>query len=406
MQTYDAKSIDLSSDAMKITTGKDGDIQLIDLRGKDYNDTLWSSFLDQLTLDEMVILSTEGGFGTAAIERLGIVSTVDNDGPAALKTKGLGTEATTEALTAYPSEVVIASTWNYDLVYELGVIIGTQSLACGTTGWYAPGANTHRSPFAGRNFEYYSEDGYLSGTMAAAQVSGGASKGMFAYIKHFALNDQESYRNRDSIGGWTGHEDQVMLMTWADEQTIREIYLKPFELCVKNAETEIQYISDDKGTISSKTVKASTAVMSSFNYIGNQWAGGDSSLLMTVLRDEWGFKGTVVTDACFYGYMDYAQMIRNGGDIPLKTFMVSNVGETSNPALQENLRRAVHNISYTKVMSNAVNGIKPGSTIRYSMAPWQIIYIVVDIVGGLIIIVCLIAIIKRKRKKIGTVNEK
>jgi beta-glucosidase len=186
-------------------------------------------------------------------------------------------------------------------------------------------------------------------------------------------------------------------MTWADEQTIREIYLKPFELGVKKAGIDISYIKDDKGTWDTKAITGATGVMSAFNYIGNRWAGGDSSLLEKLLRDEWGFRGTVVTDACFYSYMDYPQMIRNGGDIPLRTIITPNLGDKSNPVLQHAMRRAAHNICYTKVNSNAVNGIKPNSTIHYGLAPWQLIYIILDIIGGIIILLLLIKIIRGRK---------
>jgi beta-glucosidase len=399
MQAYDGDAVDTSSDAEAITTNADNGIDLIELRGLDYDDPLWDDFLDQLTLDEMATLSTEGGFGTAAVERLGILATSDNDGPAALKTKGLGTDATSDALTGFPTEVVIASTWNTNLAYAYGQVVGNESLACGTNGWYAPGVNTHRSAFAGRNFEYYSEDGVLAGNIATAQISGVASKGCFAYMKHFAMNEQESYRNCDSTGAWSSDGAQVMLMTWADEQTIREIYLKPFELVVKNSSTELNYISDDEGTMSTKTVSGVSAVMSSFNYIGNTWAGGNSNLLTTILRDEWGFDGTVVTDACFYSYMDYNQLIRNGGSTVLKTFLVTELGDTSSSAnLQQNLRRAAHDLCYTKVNSNAYNNVKPGSKITYKMAPWQIMYIIIDVIGVIGIILCVVAIVRGNKK--------
>ena len=153
------------------------------------------------------------------------------------------------------------------------------------SGWYAPAINIHRSAFSGRNFEYYSEDPVISGKMAAEEVRGAQENGLYAYIKHFALNDQEEQR----LG---------LLCTWANEQTIRQTYLKPFEDAVK--------------------LGGATAVMSSFNYIGNEWAGGCSALLNDVLRGEWGFRGMVLTDYFGgYGYMDADKAIRNGNDIML-----------------------------------------------------------------------------------------
>ena len=184
---------------------------------------------------------------------------------------------------------------------EMGTAIGEEALAMNPTfsGWYGPAMNTHRSPFAGRNFEYYSEDGVLAGKIAANVVSGAADKGLYAYIKHFALNDQETFRTE-------------ALCTWADEQTIREIYLKPFEIVVKEAKTTIDYISDENGTHSQKEMNACTAVMSSFNRIGTTWAGGNKALMTDVLRGEWGFKGFASSDFNLYDYMNTDQGMRAG----------------------------------------------------------------------------------------------
>ncbi len=183
---------------------------------------------------------------------------------------------------------MIACTWNDEIAMEFGESIGKMADEMGVSGWYAPAMNIHRSAFAGRNFEYYSEDGLLSGKIAANAVVGAEKYGVYAYLKHFALNDQET--NRTS-----------MLCTWSNEQAIREIYLKPFEICVKEGKAK--------------------AVMSSFNYIGTRWAGGSEELCNTVLRDEWGFQGFVLTDYFgVYGYMNSDQGIRNGTDAMLVAY--------------------------------------------------------------------------------------
>ena len=184
----------------------------------------------------------------------------------------------------------MAQTWNADLIEQVGQAVGEEALASGYSGWYAPACDTHRSPFAGRNFEYFSEDPVLGGTICAAEIQGAASRGCYAYVKHFALNDQESYRIQH-------------VMTWATEQTMRECYLRQFEIAVKRPSVDMKYISDDQGTMSTKKMPGCTGVMSSFNYVGTEWAGGRKSLLTGLLRDEWGFRGAVITDFNLYGYM-------------------------------------------------------------------------------------------------------
>lgn len=383
MQEYVPKEHNDKND-QRPTTGADHDLPLINLRGLDYDDPQWETFLDQLTVDDMVRMVQQGGFSTASIPELGVPATLDNDGPAGLKIRGLGTELVSENLMSYPSEVVIASTWNKDLVREFGRIVGQEGLQAGLSGWYAPGLNIHRSPFSGRNFEYFSEDPTLSGSLAVEEISGAAEYGLYAFMKHFALNDQESYRNNFSLGSWKDTDGaEVMLMTWANEQAIREIYLKPFELAVKHAGAEMNYISDENGTVSTKFM-GSTAIMSAFNYIGNTWAGANSALLNTVLRDEWGFKGTVVTDASeFFAYMGVDQMIRNGGDLSLSTLPL-DVKDTKSATAVQSLRRAMHNLCYTIVNSNAMTNIKPGTSITYTLAPWEIGLVIGDVVAGVL----------------------
>lgn len=226
-------------------------------------------------------------------------------------------------------------------------------------GWYAPACDTHRSPFAGRNFEYFSEDPVLGGKICSAEVSGAASNGVYAYVKHFALNDQESYRVQH-------------LMTWADEQVMRECYLRPFEICVKEASYEEKYIADSKGTVATRTTKACTGIMSSFNYIGTEWTGGRKSLLTDVLRDEWGFEGVVITDFNLYGYMDKMASLAAGGDLQLTySAMTGDIQHADTATVVSQLRRSMHNVLYTVTNSNAMQGLVPGSKVKYGIAPWQ-----------------------------------
>ena len=240
------------------------------------------------------------------------------------------------------------------------------------SGWYAPAVNIHRSQFSGRNWEYYSEDGYLSGIMGAQVVKGAASKGVYTYVKHFALNDQETNRSNNGI------------LTWANEQAMREIYLRAFEITVK-----------DGGT---------TAIMSSFNRIGKTWAGGSYELLTEVLREEWGFKGMVITDYNYSTpYMNVDQMIRAGGDLNLSQ---ANYPSDDTSATQvANLRRATKNILYTVAASNAMNGSGDGVVYRYDMPAWVSTMLIVDAVLFVIAAVTGVLAIRYALKKPGVVTQ-
>ena len=255
-----------------------------------------------------------GGFGTQAVNSIGKVALTDVDGPASLNNNFTGVGSI-----GFPSSTSVACTWNKDLARQFGDGIGDMAHDMHVAGWYAPAMNIHRNAFAGRTFEYFSEDGYLSGVMTSQQIAGAQAKGVYAFMKHFALNDQETNRLSE-------------LATWANEQSIREIYLKPFEMSVKEG--------------------GAGAVMSAFNYIGMEWAGSHSGLLNTVLRDEWGFRGMVLTDYFGgYGYQSGDRAIRGGNDLMLATTDVSNhITDKSATSLQA-MRTASHNILYTAANS-------------------------------------------------------
>lgn len=246
------------------------------------DESLWEPFLDQLTLDEMALMVTDGGYRTRGVERLGIPKTWDNDGPSTVK--GREGFLYVDCGTAYPCATAIACTWNKALAEEMGKCVGIEAANIGTHIWYAPGVNIHRSPLGGRNFEYYSEDPLLSGKTAVAVIEGAQSQGLVVTIKHFVLNDQETHRNG--------------VMTWADEQTMREIYLKPFEITIKET--------------------GCCGVMSAFNRLGTTWCGASSELLNDLLRKEWGYVGFVVSDysANFTGsgYMSPVLAVYAGND--------------------------------------------------------------------------------------------
>ena len=352
VKMYDAAAAANASDPMPVTGANNG-VQLIDLRGKDIDDELWEDLLDNLTVADMLAVLNDGAYNTAAIDTIGKPATSDPDGP-----QGFTSLFGTTGNCAYCSEFLMAQTWNKQLMYELGEMIGEEALASGYNGWYAPAMNTHRSPFAGRNFEYYSEDGTLAGELAAQVVSGAASKGCYAYIKHFAMNDQETHR--------TDH-----LLTWADEQTIREIYLKPFEKVVKQATTQMKML-DDEGKSVTVTMPGCTAVMSSFNFIGTEWAGGKKALMTDILRTEWGFKGFAITDFNLYDYMNKNQGVYAGTDHMLTYSAWSgDFPDSSSAAAVQGMRNAMHHILYTVANSNALNGVAPGSKFVYHPATWQ-----------------------------------
>ena len=351
---YDPNEYNNADDVMP-TTGASNGLQLVDMRGVDYDDAQWDTFLDQLTINDMDTLIALGGFQTAAVPSIGKVQTYDCDGPASINNNFTGVGSV-----GFPSAVMIASTWNPDLASEFGRSIGKMADEMNTTGWYAPAMNTHRSAFAGRNFEYYSEDGVLSGKMAAKAIQGAEEFGVYAYMKHFALNDQEANRCD-------------MLCTWADEQSIREIYLKPFEISVKEGGCD--------------------AVMSSFNYIGHKWAGACDELLNKVLRDEWGFVGMVLTDYFgVYGYMDADQAIRNGTDFCLVNYdtATNHVTDTTSATGVQAMRQASKNILYTVVNSRAY----AEENLNMGMPTWQIVAIAADVVLAAVLIVLEVRTVK------------
>ena len=309
---YDPTAFDNPDDVMPTLEAKNG-VKLGDLTGKSYDDPAWESLLDQLSFEDMATMINVGGWQTAAVESVGKIATSDCDGPA-----GLSNFVTGAYGTAYPSEVLMAQTWNTGLIEEMGDAMAQEYVDANNFGWYGPAMNTHRNAFAGRNFEYYSEDGVLAGKMALAETNGAAKKGVYPYIKHFVLNDQETNRC-------------TFLLTWASEQAIREIYLKPFEIATKGF----------TGT--------SRAVMSSFNWIGTEPSCANAHLLKNVLRDEWGFVGMVETDYDgSYGYMISDHCVRNGNDLMLGFAMAeSNVFTDQSATATLAMRQACKNILYT-----------------------------------------------------------
>lgn len=378
---YDAEAAAQGADVDAPTTGADSDLTLVDMRGLDYGDPAWDELLDSLTIDEMTEMLLNGAYQTGAIVSIAKPLTTELDGPAGFSSF---INASINGV-AYPSEYLVAQTWNPELAQAMGEMLGHEALFKDVSGWYAPAMNLHRSPFAGRNFEYYSEDPFLSGVMATAASNGAATKGLYTTLKHFALNDQEDNRVNNGIA------------TWANEQTIREIYLKPFEMAVKNISMPVPYIADDNGTIEETTVGA-TAVMSSFNRIGSTWAGGSHALMTTVLREEWGFNGFAISDFNLYRYMNPNQGIAAGTDLTLTFAPSKSFDDTSSAFAQQNIRTATHNILYTVANSNAMNGFAPGATVSYTPPTWRYIQIGASIGLGLLIVAGGVLVFRRVRK--------
>ena len=344
-----------NNDSDQPITIADHGLTLEDMTGLDYDDPKWNDLLEQLSVDDMTNMISNGGWSTPEVASVGKPATNDLDGPA-----GINSLVSSLKGVSFPSEIIVGSSWNTDLAQRFGTAFGAEAAANHVVGLYAPGMNIHRTPFSGRNFEYYSEDGLLSGKMGAAMVQGVGSQGVYSYIKHFALNDQES--NRLSIS------------VWANEQSIREIYLKPFELSVKEGGT--------------------TAVMSSYSRLGNTWAGASKALLTDVLRNEWGFHGMVVTDSAMgnTSWMDVNLAIRAGGDMML-CLMGVKLDSSSNTA-QQAMRRACHNILYTQANSIAIAAAVDNTPY------WLILLAIVD---SILLIAIVLLLLKRipAGKKLG-----
>ena len=316
-------------------------LQLVDMIGADYDDPRWEQLISQAKVSEIHSLYNRAGYMTEAVESIGKPQTTDLDGGL-----GLTSYINNWHCFAYPAENVLAATWNQKLVEKMGEMVGEEALLTGVSGWYAPAMNIHRSPFSGRNYDYYSEDAVLSGKMGAAEVRGASSKGMYTFVKHFAVNDQETKRSS--------------LSTWVQEQAMREIYLKPFELAVKEGGT--------------------TAMMASMNRIGYRYTRGSYALLTTVLREEWGFRGAVITDACQTAN-EYSDMALAAGiDLQLNTAK-NKLTDTKNPVVRHALQRAAKNTCYMVANSSAMNSYVEGVPYKPGIPIYLSILVVFDVLA-------------------------
>lgn len=352
-------------DAEMPTTNSGDNINLITMRGKDYDDEEWDAVLDCLTVDEMVEMVRLGGWQTMAIDSISKPMSSDQDGPAGISGELIMSDVD---CMGYPNQELLAATWNKNLALEFGKCIGEDGLSVNVQGWYAPGAGTHRTPLGGRNFEYYSEDTYLAGSMCANEVAGAQSKGMYCYLKHLVLNDQEQRR--------------YGISTFTTEQALRELYLTPFEMAVKDADCH--------------------GMMAAFNGIGGIWCGASKELITNVLGNEWGFHGIIVTDyaSANDGYMFIDAGLQAGTDLWLNTDSeVYKMGDVSdNATLVTALRNASHDILYTVVNSSAMNGIDENVVVKKVLPLWQYWLIAFDIAMAVIIIGGVILIVRRCRR--------
>lgn len=279
--------------------------------GGDYNHEKWDAVLDQLSLGEMKNLVLHGYTKTMEALSVGKIQTKDYDGPAQM---GGFANCIQGETTGFPNATVIAQTWNTQLAYEFGLIEGAQAGELGIEGWYAPAANMHRTPFGGRNYEYYSEDEFVSGMMAAKTVEGSLDAGTYCYMKHLICYEQDSMRDS--------------LYTWMTEQALREIYLEPFRIAI------------EEGGLS--------GIMTSYNRLGAVWAGASKALMTDVIRDEFGFQGCIITDYSDHqNFMIMDQALRAGGDLWMDGFVMGDFTyETESNSFKQELRRACKNILY------------------------------------------------------------
>lgn len=372
-------------------SGQENNLVLSDMRGLSYDDEKWEQLLDEIDweADRNTIIQNFAGdaYTTAAIPSIGLPATVDEDGANGLKVNSIngGTTGYDMSLSSsFGFAPLMAATWNKELMKEVGSAFGKESLAHGISGWYAPAINLHRSMFSGRVFEYMSEDPVLSGNIAAQMISGAGEEGMFCYVKHFALNETETGR-------------ASLVSTWADEQTMRELYMKAFEIAMKKPTMTIRYY-DENGTMTTRTMRAATAVMAAQNGVGTVVGECNYNLLTNVLRKEWGFEGMVISDYWVWNgdnLRDYA--LRAGCDTYLNMYMpmMWSISDYDSATARSAMRSAIKNICYAVVNSNAMQGMAPGAVQKVTMSPWKKGLIAADIVVALLIALGIFKIYRR-----------
>lgn len=391
--TDNAKALNLYTEDMaeawiddsdeEIVTGADNGLKLYDENGftdlafelgADYDSETWDALLDQMSVEEMERLVLHGYSKNYDVESIGKIHNQELDGPAQLGgfTAGIGGG---EQATGFPDENVVAQTWNRELAWKLGHIQGAQAGEKGYEGWYAPSFNMHRTPLGGRNYEYYSEDSFLSGALAAKTVEGALDAGMYCYMKHLIAYDQDSMRDS--------------LYTWMTEQALRETYLKPFKTAIQEG--------------------GATGIMTSYNRLGAVWAGGSQTLLTDVIRGEIGFQGAVITDYCdHHKFMNMDHALRAGGDLWMDGMFEGELQfETESNTFRQALRRASKNIIYMWVNAGYENKVYNETAENPVIRPVEKkavslvtkIQVVYDAVALVLIILWVRSMIKRRRLK-------
>jgi len=367
------------------TMGAKGDMTIAQMIGKSYDDPAWEKLLDQVTYEEMCLLIGVGYHGTYAVESIAKPKTIDENGPQGFTMKLTDVMGTSDTMTAYSDENIMAATWNTEFMYKMGESLGEDGLALGMAGLYGPAMNTHRTAYAGRNFEYYSEDGFLGGKIAAAEVGGIQSKGVYVYVKHFAFNDQETNTRCYSI--------------FANEQAMREVYLEPFEHAIIERTMEV----DGKEV----AIGGAMNVMNSFGRVGVVWTGAHEGLMTNILRGEWGMDGFALTDYSnngntydiFLGIMAGTDSWDNSNAGPMtRVDKLKRYDISQDPALAIRMREATHRILYTVANSSAMNGIAPSSRIVSVIPWWRALIYGVGVVAVLGLAGSIFMIVKTKKK--------
>lgn len=352
---------------------------LAEMRGVDYDDPKWDDYINQFTLDSMVNMFSNGGWNELGDEENGVPTSYDADSPYGYYAHALTIKNINKW---YCGDPMVAASFNVEIADMLGEAFGEEAycnkLAGGSliTGIYGYGLNTHRSAFGGRNYEYYSEDGLLAGKMAAHEASKASEKGLITFMKHYVLNDQETNRQKNGY------------CAWVNEQAFREIYTKGWEIYIKEAKMNVNYYgvnAEGKYEMMTKEMPAATGIMTAYNRIGARYAGASDSLNL-ILRDEFGYHGTTITDAGGQPntYMTTDLMLRKGGHLTLTNNGSNGLYDTESPTAVYYLKDATKHILYNKANSNCMIGIAPGAAVKRSMAPWRVIRLVAWIlVGGL-----------------------
>lgn len=352
---------------------------LAEMRGVDYDDPKWDDYINQFTLDSMVNMFCNGGWNELGDEENGVPTSYDADSPYGYYAHALTIKNINKW---YCGDPMVAASFNVEIADMLGEAFGEEAycnkLAGGSliTGIYGYGLNTHRSAFGGRNYEYYSEDGLLAGKMAAHEASKASEKGLITFMKHYVLNDQETNRQKNGY------------CAWVNEQAFREIYTKGWEIYIKEAKMNVNYYgvnAEGKYEMMTKEMPAATGIMTAYNRIGARYAGASDSLNL-ILRDEFGYHGTTITDAGGQPntYMTTDLMLRKGGHLTLTNNGSNGLYDMESPTAVYYLKDATKHILYNKANSNCMIGIAPGAAVKRSMAPWRVIRLVAWIlVSGL-----------------------